>query len=53
VRRQDRTPAIIGAAIGLAISGYALVYAPMQRNYDQCGKVTLCAPQAKGDRNER
>ena len=37
-------PRIFGALIGLALSGYILVYLPMSRNFAECGKVTLCHP---------
>lgn len=40
--RKDAIPALIGAAIGLALAGYFLFYLPMSRNHDECGRVTLC-----------
>jgi len=45
--KRDIIPAIIGGIIGLAISGYALFYVPMSRNYEECGKVTLCDTPAR------
>lgn len=45
MRKSDIVPAIIGSALGLILFGYALVYAPMRANYDQCGRVTLCAEE--------
>lgn len=44
-------PAIIGAILGVIISGYILVYVPMSRNYEECGKITLC-PTTGPDRIE-
>jgi hypothetical protein len=41
--KRDRVPMLIGIVLGVFISGYALIYAPMHRNYRQCGKITLCA----------
>lgn len=40
--RRDKWAMLTGALLGLAISGYALVYAPMRSNFGHCGKVTLC-----------
>jgi hypothetical protein len=40
----ERTRAkIIGGTIGATLALYFLVYLPMKGNYDECGKVTLCA----------
>jgi hypothetical protein len=39
---DDRMSAIIGSVLGLSLSGYLLVYAPMRGNFEQCGRVTLC-----------
>ncbi len=44
--KRDKWPLSIGGILGLAISGYALVYAPMKANHDECGRVTLCNPMA-------
>lgn len=42
---------IIGAILGVIISGYTLVYVPMSRNYEECGQLTLC-PTTGPDRIE-
>lgn len=42
------TQKLIGATLGMAIAGYFVIYLPMARNYDQCGKVTLCNPPNPG-----
>lgn len=44
-------PAIIGAVLGIALGLFVAVYLPMKRNYDECGKVTLCnsTPTHKGE----
>lgn len=39
---SDRSAKIVGGIIGLSITAYFFVYAPMQRNFDQCGRITLC-----------
>lgn len=33
---------IIGGLIGAGLAIYLFVYLPMSRNYEECGKVTLC-----------
>jgi len=45
--------AIIGAALGLGFSGFALVYAPMKANYERNGCVWLECPDAPVDAKER
>ena len=40
---------VIGAAFGLAISGYALIYLPMSANDAECGRVTLCPKPPEED----
>jgi hypothetical protein len=41
---SERMATAIGVLLGIAISGYFLVYRPMHRNYTECGRVTLCRP---------
>lgn len=47
--RGDIIYALLGAIIGLAISGFFLAYLPMKANYDECGRVTLCQTKEEGD----
>jgi hypothetical protein len=39
---MTRSGFLISGALAIVIVGYALVYVPMRRNFDDCGKVTLC-----------
>lgn len=45
-KRSDILPAIFGGTLGIALVGYAVVYLPMKRNHDECGRVTLCDSDA-------
>jgi hypothetical protein len=40
--KSDLKAIIICAVLGLVLVGYLAVYAPMARNYADCGKLTLC-----------
>jgi hypothetical protein len=46
-RHSDFWPAVVGGALGLAVAGYAVVYRPMMRNFEHCGRATLC-PDPQG-----
>jgi hypothetical protein len=41
MQRDQIIAAFVGGALGLIVSGYALVYAPMKANYDRNGCVWL------------
>jgi hypothetical protein len=48
---NDRTAARwIGGIIGFLIAGYFWAYVPMKRNYEECGRITLCSAPDSGEK---
>lgn len=53
MNRADLIAPILGALLGLAVSGYVLVYLPMNANYERNGCVWLeCRALEAGARDE-